>query len=175
MKVIRIDSLEHQVPQIGLIADSAWRPDGKPLFLPDGTWNCELRVAVRIDRLGKFISRKFASRYYASFSIVNYLKAADDFAFFGLIDDTVVQGTWMPLPDEGTVDLTINTDTELSTVLKIDRAEIDNAVVRLSSDVTLKTGDILILPQTIHSYLPHTNMRICVLADGTSALDFSVK
>ncbi len=175
MKVIRIESLSLPTPHIALIADSAWRPDGKPLFLPDGSWSCELRIAIRVDRVGKFISPKFASRYYSSFAVVNYLKPAVDTAFYGLIDDALVQGPWLPLPETETIDIAIKADTTTSASIMIDHSAIDRAIVALSADVTLKTGDIIIMPEAIHAYIPQVDQRVAAKIGDISAIEFTIK
>jgi acylpyruvate hydrolase len=47
--------------------DSAILPKGNPFFIPDWTHDVhyEVELVLRIDRLGKHISREFATRYYA--------------------------------------------------------------------------------------------------------------
>ncbi len=47
--------------------DSAILPKGNPFFIPDWTSDVhyEVELVLRIDRLGKHISREFAPRYYA--------------------------------------------------------------------------------------------------------------
>ena len=53
-------------PVIFTKADSALLKDGKPFFIPDdlGTIEYETELVVRICRLGKTISKRFAHRYY---------------------------------------------------------------------------------------------------------------
>ncbi len=176
MKVIRIDSIpQNEAPKIALIADSAIRPDNRPLFLPEGEWLCELRLAVRVDRLGKFISKKFAPRYYDSCSLVNYLRPLRDEAFFGLIDDAVVQGCKIELPADGIHPIELCADVNKSVSVNICRDEINEALVRLSENVTFKTGDLLLLPQILHSYSPQREMTISAQLANTKALEFTIK
>lgn len=64
MKAVIIDS-DNQI--IGIVPDSAIEPSRNPFFVPDtdnATWSAHLYVGVRIDRLGKGISPKFADRYF---------------------------------------------------------------------------------------------------------------
>ncbi|MCH5228581.1 MAG: hypothetical protein J1F12_01120 [Muribaculaceae bacterium] len=53
-----------------LLADSAMTNTGKPFYAPEeiGPIEVSLAPAIRICRLGKFIKRKFASRYYSEFA-----------------------------------------------------------------------------------------------------------
>ena len=48
--------------------DSAILPKGNPFFIPDWTSDVhyEVELVLRIDRLGKHISKEFAPRYYGS-------------------------------------------------------------------------------------------------------------
>lgn len=48
--------------------DSAILPKGNPFFIPDWTSDVhyEVELVVRIDRLGKHISKEFAPRYYGA-------------------------------------------------------------------------------------------------------------
>lgn len=54
-------------PTIFLKPETALLKDGKPVYIPDFTKQLEyeLELTVKINRLGKGIAEKFASRYYA--------------------------------------------------------------------------------------------------------------
>ena len=67
-------SLEDKDPIIFLKPDTAILKDGKPFFLPDFSQNMEYEteLVVRICRLGRNISTKFAPRYYDAPYIVTY-------------------------------------------------------------------------------------------------------
>lgn len=56
-----------QHPTVFLKPETALLKDGKPVYIPDFTKQLEYEVelVVKINRLGKSISEKFASRYYA--------------------------------------------------------------------------------------------------------------
>lgn len=58
-------------PVVFTKADSALLKDHKPFFIPDdmGKIECEAEVVVRICRLGKTISERFAHRYYDAVTI----------------------------------------------------------------------------------------------------------
>ena len=58
-------------PVIFTKADSALLKDGKPFFIPDFTMQCdyETELVVRICRLGKNISTRFAHRYYDAVTV----------------------------------------------------------------------------------------------------------
>lgn len=58
-------------PVVFTKADSALLKDHKPFFIPDdmGKIECEAEVVVRICRLGKTISERFAHRYYDAMTV----------------------------------------------------------------------------------------------------------
>ena len=68
MKIIRLTGSE-PLSDIDFHPDSALLLPGRPLFYPDfgGDWHACLFLAIRINRLGKSVSEKFAPRYYDSF------------------------------------------------------------------------------------------------------------
>jgi 2-keto-4-pentenoate hydratase/2-oxohepta-3-ene-1,7-dioic acid hydratase in catechol pathway len=51
--------------------DSAMLPKGNPFFIPDWTSDVhyEVELVLRIDRLGKHISKEFAPRYYGAIGL----------------------------------------------------------------------------------------------------------
>lgn len=57
---------EKSVPFVFSKLDSSLLKDGKPFFIPDFATRCtaQLSLVVRISRLGKCITPKFAHRYY---------------------------------------------------------------------------------------------------------------
>ncbi|MEG1581311.1 MAG: fumarylacetoacetate hydrolase family protein [Bacteroidaceae bacterium] len=58
-------------PVLFMKADSALLKDGKPFFIPDFTNRCdyETELVIRICRLGKSISQRFAHRYYDAITV----------------------------------------------------------------------------------------------------------
>ena len=159
MKIIRIDSPLTQPLKIALMADSSLRPHRRPLFLPQGEWMCEIRPAVRIDRLGKAIAARFANRYYSECALVNYLRpesAGDPCAAF--TDDAVVAGEWMPVEDAPAEAVP-------------DSALFASTLQQLSANATFKTGDIIILPDVIKLYKPAINQEINI----ENILEFRIK
>ena len=176
MKVIRIDSAADTRPITGAImSESSLRPDRRPLFLPDGQWVCEIRLAIHVSRLGKAISAKFAPRYYTEYTVVNYMRPATggDAITDNLMDDAIVHGAWQPLdnlPETVRID---NTDVETDFCNTI----VDSLIEHLSARMTFKTGDILILPRTLFSYVPAINRTITVeaLPDLHHLLEFTIK
>ena len=58
-------------PVIFMKPDSAILQSGKPFFIPDFTTNVhhELEIVVRINKVGKHIQKKFASKYYNEITV----------------------------------------------------------------------------------------------------------
>lgn len=170
MKILRIDKSSPENPV--LMADSAYRPDRRPLFLPDTDGcplTCSVRVAVVIDRLGKCISRRFASRYVGGLQIVNILAgpALNDFS-----DDTLIHGNRFEIPREKVV---FNCNPGGESVFEYPGELVDSLIESLSRHATFKTGDIIILPDEITAYTPRRDMNVNVSLDGVTLLEFSVK
>lgn len=170
MKIVRVDSpLDMRPARLALMADSTLRPDRRPLFLPEGDWECQVRVAIRIDRLGKAVSRKFAGRYYSELAPVNYLRPLGQQPWPDMTDDALVIGKWEPAGD---LNLTM---AEESASFKFDRDAFDSLLAHLSEHTTFKTGDIVILPDVMLRYKPRLDLHVEVLRDGDPALEFNIK
>lgn len=175
MKILLLDSPSDPCQDTALIADSARRPDRRPLFVPEsGQWICELRLCVRVSRLGKCIAETFAPRYYDALSAVCMLRPADRSRAtrYMVMDDTVVQGEWFDLPADGALGLAVDGEPRPQT---LPTAYIDSAVVRLSADMTFKTGDMLILPAVIATFTPVPGKTCTVTLDDKPILEFNIK
>lgn len=66
--IVELGSERPKQPVLFMKPDSALLKNNKPFFLPDFSEEIhyETELIVKIDRLGKNISEKFASRYYSS-------------------------------------------------------------------------------------------------------------
>lgn len=64
-------TLIQEEPVIFSKPDSALIPKGRPFFVPDFAqrFDYETEIVVRIDRLGKDISERFAHRYYSQLTV----------------------------------------------------------------------------------------------------------
>lgn len=130
MKILLLESLDNPARGLRLAADSAWRPDRRPLFVPEGATDIALHTcrALRVGRLGKCISPRHAARYIDAEAIA--MVRADLRGDFIIADDAIVLGPWQPT----------------GTIPGIDIDAAAAALAELSRGVTFKTGDILILP-----------------------------
>lgn len=170
MKILIIDSYDNPRNGLRLVADSAWRPDRRPLFIPEGAGciHAEIRPAVRISRLGKSISPDFAGRYYDAWTLVSVQDFGQGAAL--MADDSMVVGRWLPLdvlPASGTC-------SGAPVGVDIPAARLAGALAELSRGMTFKTGDILVLPDVpvARAYRP----PMAVEADvAGSVLNFNIR
>lgn len=149
MKIIRSLSLSPGV--LDFHPDSTLLLPGRPLFYPavGESWVAVPHIAVRICRLGKRVSPKFASRYYDAISPAIHMElpcaSPDMEGILSGMDSTITHGSWFdPLTA-----LSLN-------VIKLDGNEIplsalsistiDNMIAHISRFTTIRMGDILLIP-----------------------------
>lgn len=140
--------------------DCALTLPGRPVFYPDfgGQWAARFMIAVRVCRLGKCVSGKFASRYYDAVSLAVGIYPEDASAmapgFLAGMDGTVTHGEWLEpgMPGgEPVVSVAYGPQGAGATermldLSAFDRDLLDAAIVRASAHTTLRMGDIVMLP-----------------------------
>lgn len=145
MKLLLFDTLG----QIHVVPDSAIGRDSQPWFLPDFglNWRGYEAAAMRVGRLGKGISPKFAERYVDAISTI-WVAEADRCPALDFMDGRVVTGKWLPI--EPTADL--------QALLPL--------LVEASRYATLKTGDIIarVRPDSCHSLTANQRIKNDCLA-----------
>ncbi|GHT62355.1 2-hydroxyhepta-2,4-diene-1,7-dioate isomerase [Bacteroidia bacterium] len=148
-------------PVIFMKPDTALLKDGKPFYLPDfsSDMQYEAEMVVRIDRLGKNISKRFARRYYNEVTIGIDLTARDlqrKFRQQGLpwelcksFDHSAVVGDFIPLDDlEAGIDaLPFHLEIDGKTVQESNTAfmnfKTDEIIEYVSRFITLRMGDLI--------------------------------
>lgn len=147
MKAIFLNSIPAAgEPRVTLYADSAVCRDGAPLFLPDryGPWTGAVCVAARVGRLGKGIEPRYAWRYIDAMSLVHVLLSPGS-DLPRIVDQAVIAGQWHQPVAEGALRAEV---TDGSAVIAADipaqALSLPQAVAKVSSLSTLKTGDLLI-------------------------------
>ena len=147
-------------PVIFLKADSSLLQNRKPFFLPDhlGQIDYEAEVVVRINRVGKTISQKFAHRYYDAVTLGIDFTARDlqkklraegkPWDLCKGFDGAAAIGEWIPKEKfQDIQSLNFHLDINGSTVQQGNTADmlykIDEIISYISQFYTLKTGDIL--------------------------------
>lgn len=160
MKAIRIfeDNIAAAsltLPRLRLYADSAIGRDVMPLFIPDipGGWHARICLSVRVNRLGKAISPRFAMRYVDALSLTALLLPGTDSGAWDLsgslavLDSAVTTGRWHPcdLGALASVEMQAGGEHRTFTAAELDIAARVSAVSRMA---TLRTGDIIIIDST---------------------------
>ena len=147
-------------PVIFMKPDSAILKDGKPFFIPDfsNEVHYETELVVRINRLGKNISPRFASRYYDALTVGIDFTARDlqrklrsqglPWEISKAFDNSAVTGTFMPLEQLGKVDnLSFHLDINGQKVQEGNTGDmlfsVDKIVAYVSRFFTLKIGDLI--------------------------------
>lgn len=147
-------------PVIFMKPDSALLKDGKPFFIPDfsNEVHYETEVVVRINRLGKNIASRFASRYYDAVTVGIDFTARDLQRRFREVggpwelckgfDSSAAIGTFVPVEQVGDVQqlnfhLTIDGQTVQQGCTADMLFRIDDIIAYVSRFVTLKIGDLL--------------------------------
>ena len=149
-----------ETPVVFTKADSALLKDRKPFFVPDfmGRIDYETELVVRISRLGKGISQRFAHRYYDAVTVGIDFTARDlqqKLRAQGLpwelckgFDGSAALGEWVPIERFRSVDaLHFHLDRNGKTVQEGCTSDllfkVDELIAYISSFFTLKTGDLI--------------------------------
>ena len=147
-------------PVIFTKADSALLKDHKPFFIPDhlGRIDYETELVVRISRLGKTISERFASRYYDAVTVGIDFTARElqkklraegkPWELCKGFDGSAAIGEWVSLEKFRDVQaihfhLDINGKTVQEGCSSDMFYKVDEIISYISQYFTLKTGDLL--------------------------------
>ena len=127
--------LKPEKPVIFTKADSALLKDHKPFFIPDhmGRIDYETELVVRICKLGKNISTRFAHRYYDAVTVGIDFTALGDWVDVDKFRD--IQAIHFHLDINGK---TVQEGCSSDMLFKV-----DEIISYISQYFTLKTGDIL--------------------------------
>ncbi len=194
MKVIGIKGNYNasEKAQVYLMADSSLLKDGKPLFLPDFAkeFIAYPALVVKINRLGKNIAKRFASRYYDAVTVglcveahdfSNNAKIAGTASIVNAFDGAAILGDFIPIEN---YDLTSNHIINISSTsgdnIELNTADmildIDSLVEELSKYYTFKIGDILFT-----GYKPELGIKLSIndniigKLDNNELLHFKIK
>lgn len=153
-------ALEQTDPTLFMKADSALLKDGKPFFIPDFSKDVqyETEVVVKIGRLGKNISERFAYRYYSEVTVGIDFTARDlqrqqraaglPWEISKAFDGSAAVGTFVPIEEvEDIHKLQFHLDINGQTVQNGDTSEmifpLERIIAHASRFFTLKTGDLI--------------------------------
>lgn len=147
-------------PVIFMKPDSALLKDGKPFFIPDFSKEVhyETELVVRINRLGKNISQRFACRYYDEVTVgIDFTardlqrslrEAGNPWEICKGFDDSAVVGKFVPVDKFKDIqNLNFHLDIDGNRVQQGNTADmlfkVDEIIAYVSRFFTLKIGDIL--------------------------------
>lgn len=154
------EGVRNEEPVIFMKPDSAVVQNGKPFFLPDFSERVdyETELVVRICRLGKHISQRFASRYYDAVTVGIDFTARDlqqkakeksnPWLISKGFDGSAVLGEFVPKEQfKDLQDLHFHLDVDGKTVQAGYTGDmlfkIDEIIAYVSQFMTLKIGDLL--------------------------------
>lgn len=191
-KVLHGDSSKTEKPVIFLKADSSLLKDHKPFFIPDdlGRIEYETEVVVRINKLGKTVSERFASRYYDAVTVgIDFtarelqakLKAKGlPWELAKSFDGAAALGEW--IPKEKFIDLQrlhfhldINGNTVQEGCTSDMFYKIDTLISYISQYFTLKTGDVLFTGCPTGCGPVHIDDHLEGYIEDRKVLDFNCK
>ena len=147
-------------PVVFMKPDTALLRNNKPFYVPDFSQELhyETELIVKINRIGKNIAPRFASRYYSEIGLGVDFTARDlqrklkaegkPWEISKAFDNSAVIGNFLPVDSLGNVqDIRFRLDLNETTVQKGHSAEmifpIDELIAYVSRYFTLKIGDIL--------------------------------
>ena len=191
-KALNEPLLKRDDPVIFTKADSSLLKDRKPFFIPDelGTIEYEAEIVVRICRLGKSISERFASRYYDAVTVGIDFTARDllrKLSQQGLpwdmsksFDGAAVLGEWISKDKFLDIQrlrfhLDVNGETKQEGCTSDMIYKVDEIISYVSRFFTLKTGDLIYTGCPVSGTPVHINDRLEGYIEERKVLDLHCK
>ena len=179
-------------PVVYTLPDTTLLKDHRPFFIPDFATPCtmQLHLVVRICRLGRSISSRFAHRYYDSVSVGVTFTAENllqELREKGLpwelakgFDGAAALGSFLPLTeleDYSTTPFSLQLgDTEIQSGLAKDMLwNVDELIAQLSQYYTLKQGDFIFTGCPAVPTVVTTDHTVTGYLNGQKVLSFNIK
>ena len=179
-------------PVIFTKADSSLLKDRKPFFIPDelGAIEYEAEIVVRVCRLGKSISERFASRYYDAVTVGIDFTARDllrKLSQQGLpwdmsksFDGAAVLGEWISKDKFLDIQrlrfhLDVNGETKQEGCTSDMIYKVDEIISYISRFFTLKTGDLIYTGCPTSGFPVHINDHLEGYIEERKVLDLHCK
>lgn len=180
-------------PVVYALPDTALLRDNRPFFVPDFTRRCSRRLAlvVRISRLGRCISERFARRYYDAVTVGVCFAAEDlrdECRHEGLpwslccgFDGATALGRFIPIEEAGgditACHLQLRQDGIVTE--EVDTATLpfcaERLIAYISRYYTLRQGDLLFLGTWGEGREAVIDSRLTATLNGRELLAFNVK
>lgn len=191
-KALNEPLLKRDDPVIFTKADSSLLKDRKPFFIPDelGTIEYEAEIVVRVCRLGKSISERFASRYYDAVTVGIDFTARDllrKLSQQGLpwdmsksFDGAAALGEWISKDKFLDIQrlrfhLDVNGETKQEGCTSDMIYKVDEIISYISRFFTLKTGDLIYTGCPTSGFPIHINDRLEGYIEERKVLDLHCK
>ena len=191
-KALNEPLLKRDDPVIFTKADSSLLKDRKPFFIPDelGTIEYEAEIVVRICRLGKSISERFASRYYDAVTVGIDFTARDllrKLSQQGLpwdmsksFDGAAALGEWISKDKFLDIQrlrfhLDVNGETKQEGCTSDMIYKVDEIISYISRFFTLKTGDLIYTGCPTSGFPVHINDHLEGYIEERKVLDLHCK
>ncbi|MBF1627667.1 fumarylacetoacetate hydrolase family protein [Prevotella sp.] len=191
-KTLNEPLLKRDDPVIFTKADSSLLKDRKPFFIPDelGTIEYEAEIVVRVCRLGKSISERFASRYYDAVTVGIDFTARDllrKLSQQGLpwdmsksFDGAAALGEWISKDKFLDIQrlrfhLDVNGETKQEGCTSDMIYKVDEIISYISRFFTLKTGDLIYTGCPTSGFPVHINDRLEGYIEERKVLDLHCK
>lgn len=191
-KALNEPLLKRDDPVIFTKADSSLLKDRKPFFIPDelGTIEYEAEIVVRVCRLGKSISERFASRYYDAVTVGIDFTARDllrKLSQQGLpwdmsksFDGAAVLGEWVSKDKFLDIQrlrfhLDVNGETKQEGCTSDMIYKVDEIISYISRFFTLKTGDLIYTGCPTSGFPVHINDHLEGYIEERKVLDLHCK
>lgn len=196
MKIIGINnnySTEEKTPALFLMADSSLLKDGKPFFLPsfDNDFKMYPSIVIKICRLGKNISKRFASRYYDAYTFGINVRAEQMLSMLKsqqlpwdsavAFDSSAIMGDFKDIDSQEELfdknfEVRQNEDIVAKWSFNQLSHDIDALIESISSRFTLKIGDLIYIGFPADGFKFNINDTITVYdSEGDSLLNFKIK
>lgn len=165
-----------------IMPDSALLQQGKPFFTPRFTERYEAypQLALRIDRLGKTIAERFASRYIGAVAPALAVRAVEmqPEGLNGAFDGAAIVGQFIPMDEwrqSPSVSFSID-DRPLCELAESDLClPFDRLVSFASNYFTLKMGDIIFTGSPVEPIALEPEMVVTATAGGERKLRCKIK
>lgn len=191
-KALNEPLLKQDDPVIFTKADSSLLKDRKPFFIPDelGTIEYEAEIVVRVCRLGKSISERFASRYYDAVTVGIDFTARDllrKLSQQGLpwdmsksFDGAAALGEWVSKDKFLDIQrlrfhLDVNGETKQEGCTSDMIYKVDEIISYISRFFTLKTGDLIYTGCPTSGFPVHINDQLEGYIEERKVLDLHCK
>ena len=179
-------------PVVFLKPDSSILKNNKPFFLPDFSTNIhyEVEVVIKISKLGKGISARFASRYFDEITLGIDITARDlqkrqaeagmPWEISKCFDGAAPLGSFIPVTSiKNTGDIDFRLDINGKTVQESNTSDMifgfSEIIEYVSKFFTLKTGDLIFTGTPPGVGQLHKNDNLVAYLNDVPLLDFLIK